>query len=527
MRSKWRLIFMFCIGYLSFITPLSAQTHLGYYESDDWQTWTNQRHITVIARDVDVMYFATTNGLIIYDENRDDWEFFWLPKRPFRIGVGAFWLYLEVATNTRDQSVSPFIWFDKIRREWKYGYDPQEEVTWYEPLYNMPELTRKYPFVHGVDFMDDFLRNYEITSAQENYLGDVLWIGTNGDGIYQYDIDTGWISKKHQGLLDNSVPSMIKTDRTIWFGGAGEKNQQYRGLTLYHEDTDEFQFIEAHYIRQVPTATVVDFCRHWSDLWLATPEGLVRFNSNTKSWQVFTVHKGLTDNNITAVIAILDEIWVGTAHGLNWIVVDSHGHVDEIGPTFNDKLAHLPVLDLETDGNTAWAATIDGAYTYTYGDSTWRQIDDPNGWVAAGEITAVSLDEDFLYFGTTDGLIEYDRLLDNWERLLFFHTLPEVNAYGNLDVAFDNPPRISQIVADKFNIWVATDKGVWRYLKRIATWHKYVAWDTIINQPSPDITVGGLVDNKVNDVLIDGDYVWFATDKGATKFRWNDRLRTW
>ena len=35
----------------------------------------------------------------------------------------------------------------------------------------------------------------------------------------------------------------------------------------------------------------------------------------------------------------------------------------------------------------------------------------------------------------------------------------------------------------------------------------------------------GLADNRVLDIALDGDYVWFGTPKGVTLFYWNDPHR--
>jgi hypothetical protein len=38
-------------------------------------------------------------------------------------------------------------------------------------------------------------------------------------------------------------------------------------------------------------------------------------------------------------------------------------------------------------------------------------------------------------------------------------------------------------------------------------------------------TEDGLIDNHVNAILLDGDYIWFGTDRGITQFYWNDPNR--
>jgi len=34
--------------------------------------------------------------------------------------------------------------------------------------------------------------------------------------------------------------------------------------------------------------------------------------------------------------------------------------------------------------------------------------------------------------------------------------------------------------------------------------------------------VDGLLDNLVQDLVLDGDYIWFGTPEGVTRFFWNN-----
>ena len=58
-------------------------------------------------------------------------------------------------------------------------------------------------------------------------------------------------------------------------------------------------------------------------------------------------------------------------------------------------------------------------------------------------------------------------------------------------------------------VWAATNRGVLKFNRKSRSWRTFTTED-------------GLIDNRVNDILLDGDYVWFGTERGITQFYWND-----
>lgn len=65
--------------------------------------------------------------------------------------------------------------------------------------------------------------------------------------------------------------------------------------------------------------------------------------------------------------------------------------------------------------------------------------------------------------------------------------------------------KINCIAADDKNVWIATDKGVSRLIRKTNEWVHYTRLD-------------GLVLDEVQAVAIDGQWVWFATNNGVSRF---------
>ena len=72
--------------------------------------------------------------------------------------------------------------------------------------------------------------------------------------------------------------------------------------------------------------------------------------------------------------------------------------------------------------------------------------------------------------------------------------------------------RINDILADSGAVWVATERGVWKYKKREDRWRHFTTED-------------GLLHDSVRWMLLDGDYIWFGTARGLTRFYWNAPYR--
>ncbi|MFQ6040427.1 MAG: two-component regulator propeller domain-containing protein, partial [Candidatus Poribacteria bacterium] len=65
--------------------------------------------------------------------------------------------------------------------------------------------------------------------------------------------------------------------------------------------------------------------------------------------------------------------------------------------------------------------------------------------------------------------------------------------------------KVRCISADRDNVWIATEQGVSRYIRKTDKWVSYTRAD-------------GLVDDAVNAVAVDGNLVWFATNEGVSQY---------
>jgi ligand-binding sensor domain-containing protein len=106
------------------------------------------------------------------------------------------------------------------------------------------------------------------------------------------------------------------------------------------------------------------------------------------------------------------------------------------------------------------------------------------------EVTAVVADTDAVWFGTTDGLVRYDKRGDAWR------------SWSVLQNLWSNSIRC--VALGSGALWVGTDYGV----NRISL---------------PELSVDRMQDERLNhrriyDIKTEGDFVWAGTDRGVYRY---------
>lgn len=159
------------------------------------------------------------------------------------------------------------------------------------------------------------------------------WFATNGgaslldDGGTPLDKhDDQWMTfGKRDGLLDHRVSSVtIAPNGDLWFGlayldtaagvrfGNGISVLQTNGTPFDKSDDQWRSFTTANSAlsTNVIHKLVTDAA---GIIWIATPNGLYAYQNG--QWQSFSMEQGLPANEISAVLVVGQQLWVGTANG--------------------------------------------------------------------------------------------------------------------------------------------------------------------------------------------------------------------
>ncbi len=137
-----------------------------------------------------------------------------------------------------------------------------------------------------------------------------LWIGTfYGLGFWDIKRKNGRMYTQIDGLAGNNIKSLYcDSEGVLWIG-----SDQKKGLTRYNPENDQFEILNLG-VEIIPVSIIEDLD---GKIWIGTSTGLYMYHNDSISLYL-TQSDGLLSNNITAVNVDQDNnIYIGTNKGLN------------------------------------------------------------------------------------------------------------------------------------------------------------------------------------------------------------------
>lgn len=237
-------------------------------------------------------------------------------------------------------------------------------------------------------------------------------------------------------------------------------------------------------------------------LWLGTTHGLLRWDG--KSWKAWRDSgSGLPSDRITSLAASGAGIWIGTEDGLVRLKQRNNDfEFRRFGESFGLNSQSITSLIADEKTRTLWVGTLGGGISrleVTTQASTWKSWRVADGLLSDTSL-AVTLDPDGqVWVAQPQGVVHWDG--KSWERLLF--QAVNVNSIG---------------VDKKRNVWIGSDKGVWKYYP-LAAAKKEAGKGKVEGQKQGRWvhyhSGNGLIANDAGLVSTQGEDVWFATSKGV------------
>ncbi len=261
-------------------------------------------------------------------------------------------------------------------------------------------------------------------------------------GLGCYDKQTGnWrLLLESEGVIADEISVVAVDGDHLWIGSTSDLHWN-RGLHRYDTTTRTTR-------RYLPA----DGLPHWRvralavrdrEVWAATMGGVARFCKESESWEAFTSRDGSLANDFTVSIAADDEfVWVGSFAGLEQLDRRSgrwrsHDSRNSLFPT--------AVTAIGLDGDSVWF--ISTPQVVRFQRSTGRfalfPIQHPPARQTVLHNLAVTADK--LFFGSRDGLHEYDRQSQTWR------------SYGEGDGLLHR--QVQTLAADEDLVWCVDDLG--------------------------------------------------------------------
>jgi len=364
-------------------------------------------------------------------------------------------------------------------------------------LFDLKSLTYKDVLTYNADKTPVFAKNFL------HYKGDVYWIATES-GIFIYNLKTGAYTqlKKDQdnfyALSDNAIYTFAK-DREggVWagtyFGGVNYYPKPFTAFEKHFSGSSVFP-ISGNAVREIDTDK-------YGNLWVATEDAGLNKISPSGQWQLFKPGAGgssIAHNNIHGILAVEDELWIGTyEQGLDVLDIPTGKVIRHYnkGNGLNDIKSNFVETIYKTRNGMLLFGTSYGLVNYNRADNSFEPlkgfpqehhymciIEDANGTIWAGTIG--------------NGL---------------FYFNPKTGAKGEFITSKDTKSISDNFINSIFidreeQLWITTENGLNRFDPKRRSFKRYGSKDGF---PS---NVFYRIEQDAKGIL------WLSTAKGLVSF---------
>ena len=462
-----------------------------FYRPGDWVSYTNSRYVTGIARGFNTIYFATTGGILRYDKAFQKW------LDPFTTSDGM------PDNRVRRIAVDPLtddLWIDTPAgasyfnpgfEDWStIANFPAEMVQ--SPRMSINQLPQfftpqGYTYFSPGLLTDREMLEYRITQILEDD-NNIAWMGIWGLGPARGDLTVNDLAIMPQGPFDDDVADLDSDGDEFWFLGGG--NGMPGSITYYDRANGEWEYFDSQRDQGIVSDQYYAIAHDDKNVWIGSEMGLVRMDRSSQKFQSYGRFDGISGDRVTALLPIKNNLLIGTDRGVS--VFDLKR--DTLYDANTDIMLPRLVFDFAQKDSTIYAATDLGIFSLQWGGSAWKRmlLDSPHLRANVYDIQVV---DSLLYTVGDDGVVIVN--LNNNQSTIH-----------DRNTIFRNADLTTLLVYDGV-MWVGGNDGLFRFNSRKGNWYRYTTSD-------------GLISMRVRSLIGDGDHVWIGTERGISRFRWND-----
>jgi hypothetical protein len=477
--------------------------------------------INAIATSADRVFITSPSGVLVWNPQFEHWDgSFDPPDRSLlaRVFTGLTdpldnslwlarpdgWVHFQPDIELWDQGVVPegvlAIAFDqdnptaglylRTRSEWmllpRGGTVPAPSAPPVRPLTppSVTEAIRSNPTLQAnaaAILTDNRLRNVRYTAAARSFDNRGWYLGTSGVGALFLPDGAPLPQRLSFGLPSDRVGAVFSWPGGVW-AATDRTPVTDAAVTFVGTDLDRFLSLPGTSAIGTPFSQVRELAGQGRAVWAATDLGVARVEPADSTVQVVDERRGLPDSRVYSVVSRGGRIVVGTAHGV--ARVGDSLRIERLAPRYSGA-----VYTVFPAGDSVWAGTPSGLLL---------ALPDQPDLVRPAGMTSPSLQAvvvDLAPLADTLVALTRDQLLWRDPRSKQWTLGPNLSALLG---------RLRRFVADGPGFWVAGDRGV--------------AFARLDTPPLRPLREGDLP-GAANDLAVDDDFLWIATDGGLVRFR--------
>ena len=329
--------------------------------------------------------------------------------------------------------------------------------------------------------VDPRLGTVRYTAAARGFENQGWYLGTSGVGLLYLQDGAALPDRLPFGLPSPVVGAVFDAADGVW-AATDRTAQTDAALTFVDPELRQFRSLRGPPATGTPFTQSRHLVGQQKSLWVATDFGLARVAMADGRIDLVDAARGLPDSRVYAVVSRQGRITVGTARGI--ARVDDSLRVDRVAPLFGETArAVFPV------GDSVWVGTSRGVLLALPGAPDL---------VRPAALATASLQAPVVAFGSladTVVALTRDQLLWRDPRTGGWSLAPNLSGLlGGL----------RSFTADGAGFWVAGEHGVG--FARLGT-------PAIVTLREGDLP------GTTNDIAVDREYLWVATDGGLVRFR--------
>jgi hypothetical protein len=506
---------------LCLTSPATAQSFSRDWRPEDRTVIGDFSRISAIAASLDRVYIVSPSALLIWNPQFRRWEGSFDPPTPSllaRVFTGLAdpldnslwlarpdgWVHYQPEIRLWDQGPIPdgvvAIAFDqdnpaaglyvRTRRGWQLlprgGTVPTPAPAPGNPIVaaSVEQAVRSNPSLQAnaaAILTDSRLRNVRYTAAARAFDNRGWYLGTSGIGALYVDDGAPLPQRLSFGLPSDRVGALFSWPGGVW-AGTNRTPLADASLTFVADDLTEFRSLPGPSATGTPFDQVRDLTGQGKAIWAATDLGVARFNPSDGRLELVDDSRGLPDSRVNSIASRGGRITVGTERGIARI---SDGlTVERLAPSYSD-----PAYAVFPAGDSVWVGSPAGVLLSLPGLGGLVRPDGRASPRVETPVVDIATLGDTLVALTRDGLLWRDPKTRRW-------TLgPNLSALLG---------RLRRFVPEGEGFWVAGDRAL-----------GFVRLNTPPLRPLHDGDLPGLI----NDLAVDADYLWVATDRGLVRFR--------